>query len=216
MNLFTTLTVISMAVAAAMTMIVLRLVLQERRRSAARVAALESDIYRTAEEDIVVLHDPPSPARHSEMLLTDSPTQRAFPIAPVVAVGAAIVLALLVGVSRYHAATDEARPAPAVAADQVLQLLSLDHEREDDHLTVRGVVRNPPRGSEVDHLTAVVLLFNQQGGFLTSGRSAVEPAALQPGNESRFVVTVPGASDVGKYRVSFRTDDRVVPHVDRR
>lgn len=216
MNLFTTLTVISMAVAAAMTMIVLRLVLQERRRSAARVAALESDIYRTAEEDIVVLHDPPSPGRHSEMLVTDSPTQRAFPIAPVVAVGAAIVLALLVGVSRYHAATDEPRPAPAVAADQVLQLLSLNHEREDDHLTVRGVVRNPPRGSEVDHLTAVVLLFNQQGGFLTSGRSAVESAALQPGNESRFVVTVPGASDVGKYRVSFRTDDRVVPHVDRR
>jgi len=44
MNVFTTLTVLSMAVAAAMTMIVLRLVLQERRRSAARVAALESDI----------------------------------------------------------------------------------------------------------------------------------------------------------------------------
>src|SRR4029450_4940066 len=92
-------------------------------------------------------------------------------IAPVVAVGAAIVLALLVGVSRYHAATVEPRPAPVVAADQVLQLVSLDHERGDDHLTVRGVVRNPPRGSEVDHLTAVVLLFNQQGGFLTSGRS---------------------------------------------
>lgn len=216
MNVFTTLTVISMAVAAAMTMIVLRLVFQERRRSAARVAALESDIYRTAEEDILVLHDPPSPARHGEMLMTDSPTQRAFPIAPVVAGGAAIVLALLVGVSRYHAAADEPRPAPAVAADQVLQLLSLNHEREDDHLTIRGVVRNPPRGSEVDHLTAVVLLFNQQGGFLTSGRSAVEAAALQPGTESGFVVTVPGASDVGKYRVSFRTDDRVVPHVDRR
>ena len=193
MNVFTTLTVISMAVAAAMTMIVLRLVFQERRRSAARVAALESDIYRTAEEDILVLHDPPSPARLGDMLMTDSPTQRAFPIAPVVAGGAAIVLALLVGVSRYHAAADEPRPAPAVAADQVLQLLSLNHEREDDHLTIRGVVRNPPRGSEVDHLTAVVLLFNQQGGFLTSGRSAV-----------------------GKYRVSFRTDDRVVPHVDRR
>jgi len=217
MNVFTTLTVLSMAVAAAMTMIVLRLVFRERRRSAARVAALEADIYRTEEEDILVLHDPPSPARNSERLLADSPIQRSFPIAPVVAVGAAVVFGILVGLSRYRAATDEpVRPAPTVAADQVLQLLSLDHERDDDHLTVRGVVRNPPRGSEVDHLTAVVLLFNQQGGFLTSGRSAVDTAALQPGAESSFAVTMPGASDVGKYRVSFRTDDRVVPHVDRR
>ena len=37
-----------------------------------------------------------------------------------------------------------------------------------------------------------------------------------PGGESRFVVSVPSAADVGRYRVSFRTDDRVVPHVDRR
>ena len=217
MSVFTTLTVISVAVAAAMTMIVLRLVFRERHRSAARVAALEAEIYRTEEEDILVLHDPPSIARSSERLLADIPTQRTFPIAPVVAVAAAVIFGALVGLTRYRAATDEpARPAPAVAADQVLQLLSLDHERDDDHLTVRGVVRNPPRGSEVDHLTAVVLLFNQQGGFLTSGRAAVESAALQPGTEARFVVTVPGASDVGKYRVSFRTDDRVVPHVDRR
>jgi hypothetical protein len=29
-------------------------------------------------------------------------------------------------------------------------------------------------------------------------------------------VTIPGAVDVGRYRVSFRTDEGVVPHVDRR
>ena len=108
-------------------------------------------------------------------------------------------------------------PPATQAADQVLQLLSLDHEQASDHLTVRGVVRNPPRGSEVDHLTAVVLLFNQQGGFLTQRRGRADRiATLQPGTEAKFVVTVPGAADVGKYRVSFRTDDRVVPHVDRR
>jgi hypothetical protein len=119
--------------------------------------------------------------------------------------------------SRYRAApAGPVRPAQALAADQALQLVSLNHERADDRLTISGVVRNPPRGTQVDHLTAVVLLFNQQGGYLTSGRSPVESATLQPGAESKFVVTVPGASDVGKYRVSFRTDDRVVPHVDRR
>src|SRR5262245_4578422 len=218
MNVSTTLTLFSVAIAAAMTLVVLRLVWQERRRSAARVAALQADIYRTAEEDILVLHDPPSMTeRGIETLLPDSQGPRAFPLAPVVAVGAAIALGILVGLSRYGAATDEpSGPPQTLAADQILQLVSLEHETIDDRLTIRGTVRNPSRGSEVAHLTAVVLLFNQQGGFLTSGRSPVESATLQPGTEAKFVVTVPGASDVGKYRVSFRTDDRVVPHVDRR
>jgi len=44
----------------------------------------------------------------------------------------------------------------------------------------------------------------------------VESPALVPGGESRFIVSVPSAADVGRYRVSFRTDDRVVAHVDRR
>ena len=41
---------------------------------------------------------------------------------------------------------------------------------------------------------------------------------FEPGNpwEATFVVTVPGAGAVDRYRVSFRTDDRIVPHVDRR
>src|SRR5262245_20144070 len=122
MNVFTALTVVSVAVAAAMTMVVLRLVFQERRRSAARVTALEADIYRTKEEDILVLHDPPLPSRSSARLLSDPPTQRTFPIAPVVAVGAAIAFGALAGFSRYRVVTDEpARPAATVAADQVLQ-----------------------------------------------------------------------------------------------
>jgi len=217
MNALTTLTLLSIAIAAAMTTVVLRLVFQERRRSAARVAALEADIYRTEEEDILLLHDPaPLPSRNGERSFTEPPP-RAIPLAALVAVVAAIAFAILAGMSRYRVESVEpARPIAALPADQALQLLSLDQERSDDRLTVRGVVRNPPRGSEVDHLTAVVLLFNQQGGFLTSGRSPIESASLQPGTEAKFVVTVPGAADVGKYRVSFRTDDRVVPHVDRR
>ena len=216
MNPLTTLALVSIAVATGMTMVVLRLVLLERRRSAARIAALQADIYRTEEEDILVLHDAPLGPRNGERLLAD-PAPRPIPLAALVAVAAAVAFALLAGLTRYRAESVEpAAAAATVTADQALQLLSLDHERADDRLTVRGVVRNPPRGTEVDHLTAVVLLFNQQGGFLTSGRSPIESATLQPGTEAKFVVTVPGAADVGKYRVSFRTDDRVVPHVDRR
>ena len=78
------------------------------------------------------------------------------------------------------------------------------------------MVRNPAAGARVDRLTAVVFLFNRDGGFLTSGRTMIEPSALVPGGESIFVVTIPGAAEVGRYRVSFRTDDRIVPHLDRR
>jgi hypothetical protein len=51
---------------------------------------------------------------------------------------------------------------------------------------------------------------------VASGRAAIDGSALGPGAESTFVVTLPGAGDVGRYRVSFRTGDRVVSHVDRR
>jgi hypothetical protein len=97
-----------------------------------------------------------------------------------------------------------------------LELVALGHERDADRLTIRGVVRNPPSGGEVSDLTAVVFLFNRDGGFLTSGRAAIDSSALAPGAESPFAVTVAGAADVGRYRVSFRTGDGVVPHVDRR
>jgi hypothetical protein len=217
MNAFNMLTLISVAVAATMTIIVFRLMLLERRRSAARVSALEADIYRTNDEDILVLHDPPSELRGGAPWNAESARPRSVPIAPLVAVAAAITFGVAAGMWRYRTVTDEpARPAQTATSAEALELLSLNHERADDRITVRGVIRNPTEGHEVDHLTAVVLLFNQQGGFLTSARSPVEAPALEPGKEAAFVVTVPGASDVGKYRVSFRTDDRVVPHVDRR
>jgi hypothetical protein len=97
-----------------------------------------------------------------------------------------------------------------------LELVALGHDRDGDRLTVRGIVRNPVSGGAVDRLTAVVFMFDRDGGFLGSGRATVETPALGPGGESTFVVTVPGAASVGRYRVSFRTDDRIVPHVDRR
>jgi hypothetical protein len=88
----------------------------------------------------------------------------------------------------------------------------LTHERDADSLTVRGVVRNP--GPSVRGLTAVVFLFDREGTFLTSGRTTIDQ--LPRGGESPFSVTIPRASDVGRYRVSFRMNDRIVPHIDRR
>ena len=223
MNVLTALTVLSIVIALAMTAVVLRLGLRERRRSAARVAALEADIYRTEDEDIEVLHDPASTLQQApppvfSPAVSDPGRPHRIPIAPLVAVAAAIALGAAIGATRNGASQNQSprQHASASTAAQALELLSLDHERADDHFTVRGIVRNPAPGRDIDHLMAVVLVFNQQGGFLTSGRSPVESADLEPGAEAKFTVTLPGAADVGKYRVSFRTDDRVVPHVDRR
>jgi hypothetical protein len=53
----------------------------------------------------------------------------------------------------------------------------------------------------------------------TDGRfiaSAAAVATLTPGAQSPFAISIPGAEAVARYRVSFRADDRIVPHVDRR
>jgi hypothetical protein len=68
----------------------------------------------------------------------------------------------------------------------------------------------------LNQLAVVVLVYDRAGGFLPTGRALVQVPGLGPGGESTFLVTIPGAADVGRYRVSFRSEDRVIPHVDTR
>lgn len=110
-------------------------------------------------------------------------------------------------------------PATPVAAPGgvPLELLSLAHERRGSTLVVRGVVRNPVAGSTRPGLAASVLLLDEAGGFLRSGRAALPTAALAPGAETRFAVELPSTSDVRRYRVTFRgADGALVPHADKR
>jgi hypothetical protein len=94
--------------------------------------------------------------------------------------------------------------------------LTLEHERDGYRLIVRGIVRNPVDGSERDGLTAVVLAYSRSGDLLASGRAAVLMAKLAPGETTPFFVSVSGADNIDRIRVSFRTGARVEPHVDRR
>jgi hypothetical protein len=94
--------------------------------------------------------------------------------------------------------------------------MAMRHEREGDRLTVSGLVRNPRGGGEVADVVAVVFAFNRSGVFVTSAKASLDFPKLAPGDESPFVVTIPGIADVGRYRVSFRTATGVVQHVDRR
>lgn len=111
-------------------------------------------------------------------------------------------------------------PAPAAAAASPatapLELLSLRHEREGANLSVAGLVRNPPAGPVVERLTAVVLLFDQQGQFVTSAKAPIDFLKLTGGDESPFVIKLAAPQTVARYRVSFRTDDGTRAHVDRR
>jgi hypothetical protein len=125
----------------------------------------------------------------------------------------AVVLLVGVGVQLRSGGPSDGRGAVTAAP---LELMSLGHVRERGAFTVRGLVRNPRDGSVEDHVSAVVFVFDRQGNYTTSSRAAIDVVTLDPGRESPFVVSVPRAGDVGRYRVAFRTDLGVVRHIDRR
>jgi hypothetical protein len=106
--------------------------------------------------------------------------------------------------------------AVAVGPNSPLELVSLSHQRQNDKLAVSGLVRNPVAGQPIENLSAVVFLFDRMGTFVTSSRANVDFLKLGAGDESPFVVSIEAPPTVARYRVSFRTDDGVVPHVDRR
>ncbi len=98
-----------------------------------------------------------------------------------------------------------------------MELVSLNHERTADGLVIRGLVRNPAAASVRSGTSASVFLFDGEGGFLGSGRAALDPSKLGAGSEAAFEVRLPDNPAVRRYRVTFRTPDGdVVPHLDRR
>ena len=233
-------TLISLLLAVIMSVIAWRVAREERRRSEARVAALAADIHDAGpgerDWDLRQSADAPVSVPAAGLFQTTQAERTSPRFAAVIGIGVLVLGSAVAGVlmlgngssaATAHVASganspNAAGPTNAAAARDSanattpvpLELLALGHERDGDRLTVRGVVRNPASGREVDRVTAVVFLYNRDGGFLSSGRAAIQSATLVPGGESDFTVTVPGAGDVGRYRVSFRTEDLVVPHVD--
>jgi hypothetical protein len=127
----------------------------------------------------------------------------------------AIVLAGAVFVRMSHRG-DTRTTVHAQAAPAPLELLSLRHERQGVNLSVAGLVRNPPAGVALERVTAVVYLFDQQGAFVTSAKAPIDFLRLTGGDESPFVVKIAAPTSVARYRVSFRTEDGTLAHVDRR
>lgn len=98
-----------------------------------------------------------------------------------------------------------------------LELVALSHERRGRALVVRGTVRNPVSASDRAGLIANVMLLDQAGSVLGSGRAPVGITRLRPGDSTGFAVELPSHKDVRRYRVTFRgVDGGLVPHADRR
>ena len=212
--LLTALTVVSLIAAAGFALVTWRTLADDRRRSAARVAALASAIDggapRTAPASAPVAVAP---------MFTTTPggSLKSRPLIKA-AVVAAMGIAIVVAVAMSSRGRDDSRPPAVSSARQSapLELVSMRHAREGSTLTVSGLVRNPRAGSPVAKITAVVFAFDKDGTFVASGRALLDFTTLAPGDESPFVVTIPNVANVGRYRVSFRTESGVLRHVDRR
>lgn len=228
-------TLVSMLLAGIMSIVAWHRSRVEQQRSEARIAALAAEIHDEATmRPAATETEPPG-----DLFAPRQPARGAFRFATVAAGGLFVCgsAAALAVVSSNASGTASSGAVQAVAdqpnqtaparverrADASntatavpIELVALGYERDGDRLIVRGIVRNPSAGAALDRVTAVVLLFKDDGGFLGSGRATVESPALGPGGETAFAVTVPGANAVGRYRVSFRSEDRIVPHIDRR
>ena len=173
---------------------------EERRRSDARVAALAQALDG----------DDPNTAGPPAMFGSRQAGVRRSPILSAAA-GIGVTVALVIGVAM--ATRQPAQPAPV---ESRLELLSMRDARERDTLTISGLVRNTRRGGEIGHITAVVLAYGRDGNFIATGKAPLEIPRLRPGEESPFVVSLPGVAGVQRYRVTFRGNQGVVRHIDLR
>jgi hypothetical protein len=251
-------TIVSLIVALVMSVTAARLMRDEKRRSAARVAALSlaaDDIKpdepstfaqsATADKKGSSLQDLPlgtpalARAPWSAPKVAAQPAPPALPASPALshatgflgasetqrdsggrqkslAFAAVVLFCVLSGGLVWVMSEPRGTSATAVGPNAPLELVSLTHQREEQKLAVSGLVRNPAAGQPVERLSAVVFLFDRAGTFITSSKANVDFLKLGAGDETPFVVSLDAPATVARYRVSFRTDDGVVPHIDRR
>lgn len=206
-------TMLSVVIAAATSFVLMRRLREERRRSDARVALLRD--LATDQNDLVLRPDDGAPER-SEIFHPD--TGRTPWLGRLAAAGGVAMLLIAGAWTWSSLPVRTSGPSPRTArADAVLELLSLRHAQEDQNFVVTGLVQNPRGGGQLVRVEATVLLFDNRGTMLTSGRAPIDFTTLGAGDESPFLIRVPVSGTVARYRVGFRrADGHVLGHVDRR
>jgi len=231
MTVLLVVTLVSLVLAVMMSLIAWRVAREERARADVRVETLASDIQAAVAAAGGARRSEPMlravrPARTDNVDLFSGQTSAANSRSVVVVGVGLFVFATIaalavvmtsstrgIGTRASNSASAQNLEKPAGLPN--LELQALGHERDGDRLIVRGVVRNPTAAAS-GAITAVVFAFDRDGGFVTSGRATLDTAVLAPGADSTFLVSLPHAEHVVRYRVSFRTDTTIVPHVDKR
>jgi hypothetical protein len=221
-------TLVSLALTIALAVVLARLMRDERRRSEARTAVLREMADAVAREqlleeagdevDLPLLADV-QPA--GDLFVHREPGSawpRRVAVAATIASLVTVAALALRSTDPSPASATQANPRPAAAQTEgLLELLSLKQTQGTDRLTIVGLVQNPRDGAVLSKVKATALLFGADGTFLASGGAPLDFTVLRPGDESPFVIDVPVAAPVARYRVGFRSEDgRVIGHVDRR
>lgn len=209
--------------AGALSVIVWRMLRDERARSEARVnalAALAAEPVARATADLPLRQ---APATVGAMFTEpEQVSPWGHRIAVMAALGLAVASVVLFTLAASGTKTSARAAAPnagpqASAPVAGLELLSLRDSRQADTLTITGLVHNPRGGSPLSRVTVTAYTFDDTGSFLASGRALIDVTAFAPGDESPFVVTVPVTGTVARYRIGFRAEDgSVIAHIDKR
>jgi hypothetical protein len=235
-TLLAVVTFVALALALGMSAVAWRLLRHDRQRADAHVEALQAAaeaeelvaLPASADRYTAIEDEPPSvrrrPARSVAQVDFGASARSGVPVKRwlawmLVGVGATVVaLAASLGYRPAFASSLSAASSTPSGQSRPLALLSLRQTvAADGTFTVTGLVENPSDGQVVTKAIAVVYLFDRSGTYLAAGRAAIDFSRLQPGDESPFVVRVPHAGAVSRYRVGFRTEDGgVLAHVDRR
>ena len=141
--------------------------------------------------------------------LAPAPTARRHWVHHVAAVLVAAVL--VAGVSLA-----ERTPLDLVGRGLPVELLSLGHRRQGDYLAVSGSIRNPRGGRGREKLSVQATVFDRTGAVVGTGQTPLPVEGLPPGGETAFIISLPDADLIDRYRVSFMEDGSKLPHVDRR
>jgi hypothetical protein len=224
-----TVTLLSMGMAGALSILVWRMLRDERQRGDARVAALATMSTRApsggASVDLPMRQSSTAPVAMTmgsmfEERPAESPWGQRFAVMGAIALVLASVIFFALSAAartstRVAAAGNTA--APAVPSRASLELISLRDTRQAGSLTITGLVRNVDAATSLQRVTVTAYTFDDKGSFLASGRALIDVTALAPGDESPFVINVPVTDTVARYRIGFRGEDgRVIAHVDKR
>lgn len=218
-------TVLALLMTIAMGVVTSRLVRGERRRSAARLAALAGEFKRqssgpqfptqTTQPSEMPADSEAGPRTElfgARVELADGGVNRVARIAAaglIMAVMASIVATALIIRPQDNRADNEAE------AGALVELTALTHKQQGGRLAISGTVRNSLGGPDQERLSVLATAFDDEGFVVASGRAPLTIERLPPGTELGFAVSLQ-TEQAQRFRISFVVDDATVPHLDRR